>query len=92
MSNLIRHDAIAEDLWTIVKLPAPAEETVRKQAGKVVLFKLTGEAGVTPRADHGHADSRQRQYHRAVVGMARAQSRIGAAPRSWRTRRMASHA
>lgn len=47
MSNLIRNNAIVADEWTIVNLPA-TEETVRKQAGKVVLFKLTGEPAATP--------------------------------------------
>ena len=47
-SNLIRANAIVADEWTYVKLPVPAEETVRKQAGKVVLFKLTGEASASP--------------------------------------------
>lgn len=48
MSNLIRNNAVvADDEWTIVNLPV-VEEVVRKQAGKVVLFKLTGEASVTP--------------------------------------------
>lgn len=42
MSNLIKGNAIATDEWTVVQLPA-AQEEVRKQAGKVVLFKLTGE-------------------------------------------------
>lgn len=46
-SNLIRNSQIVPDEWTIVTLPA-GEETVRKQAGKIVLFKLTGEASVTP--------------------------------------------
>jgi uncharacterized protein (DUF934 family) len=53
MSNLIRLNAegvaeIAEDQWTRVIPPPPGEESVRKQAGKVVLFKLTGEATYTP--------------------------------------------
>lgn len=48
MSQLIKLDAqgqahIVADEWTRVIPPAPAEESVRKQAGKVVLFKLTGE-------------------------------------------------
>ncbi len=47
MSNLIRNNAIVEDDWTCITLPA-GEETVRKQAGKVVLFKLTGEETHTP--------------------------------------------
>lgn len=47
MSNLIVGTAIVEDEWTLVKLPVLGEETVRKQAGKVVLFKLTGEKSYT---------------------------------------------
>lgn len=47
MSNLILNNAIVENEWTCVTLPA-GEETVRKQAGKVVLFKLTGEKTTTP--------------------------------------------
>jgi uncharacterized protein (DUF934 family) len=51
MSNLIQlKDGVAsivEDEWTIVHLPASQAEE-RKQAGKVVLFKLTGEQTVTP--------------------------------------------
>jgi uncharacterized protein (DUF934 family) len=47
MSNLIRNNAIVEDEWICVTLPA-GQETVRKQAGKVVLFKLTGEKTLTP--------------------------------------------
>ena len=43
MSNLIKDNAIAADEWTRVTPPSLGEETVRKQAGKVVLFKLTGE-------------------------------------------------
>lgn len=50
MSNLITLNngvaAISENEWTIVKLPASQVEE-RKQAGKVVLFKLTGEKTVT---------------------------------------------
>jgi uncharacterized protein (DUF934 family) len=53
MSNLIRLNAaglaeIVEDQWQKVTTPAPSEDSVRKQAGKVVLFKLTGEATFTP--------------------------------------------
>jgi len=48
MSNLIKNNAIVADEWTLVQLPAPAEETVRKQAGKVVIFKVTGEPAATP--------------------------------------------
>lgn len=50
MSNLIQiKDSaahVADDAWTIVQLPASQAEE-RKQAGKVVLFKLTGEQTVT---------------------------------------------
>lgn len=48
MSNLIKNNAIMADEWTLVTLPAAAEETVRKQAGKVVIFKITGESAATP--------------------------------------------
>ena len=43
MSNLIKDNAIVADEWTRVTPPVLGEETVRKQAGKLVLFKLTGE-------------------------------------------------
>ena len=43
MSNLIKDNAIVADEWTRITPPTLGEETVRKQAGKVVLFKLTGE-------------------------------------------------
>ena len=50
MSNLIKIEngtaALANDEWTIVRLPE-AQTEERKQAGKVVLFKLTGESTVT---------------------------------------------
>jgi len=50
MSNLIqlKNDvaSIIEDNWTLVKLPDSQVEE-RRQAGKVVLFKLTGEKTVT---------------------------------------------
>ena len=50
MSNLIQLNgevaSIVDDAWTIVKLPASQAEE-RKQAGKVVLFKLTGEETTT---------------------------------------------
>lgn len=45
--NLIANNAIAVDEWTLVKLPS-TEEAVRKQAGKTVMFKLTGEVSVSP--------------------------------------------
>ena len=51
MSNLIQLNngvaSIVENLWQCVELPASLAEE-RKQAGKVVLFKLTGENSVTP--------------------------------------------
>ncbi|MGB2833913.1 MAG: DUF934 domain-containing protein [Methylotenera sp.] len=50
MSNLIKlKNGIADlapDVWTLVKLPESQVEE-RKQAGKVVLFKLTGENTIT---------------------------------------------
>ncbi len=51
MSNLIKivngaAAIVADDAWQIVRLPAVAEE-VKKQAGKVVLFKLTGAESAT---------------------------------------------
>jgi uncharacterized protein (DUF934 family) len=48
MSNLIKNGHIVNDDWILVTLPAPAEETVRKQAGKVVIFRQTGELAATP--------------------------------------------
>ena len=47
MSNLIKDNAIVADEWTRVVPPSLGEEAVRKQAGKVVLFKLTGEETFT---------------------------------------------
>lgn len=50
MSNLIKIDngiaSIVNDDWTLVQLPVTQVEE-RKQAGKVVLFKLTGENPIT---------------------------------------------
>jgi uncharacterized protein (DUF934 family) len=50
VSNLVKIEngfaAVANDDWTVVQLPATQVEE-RKQAGKVVLFKLTGESTVT---------------------------------------------
>ncbi len=50
MSNLIQLKngvaSLADNDWTCVQLP-PSQAEERKQAGKVVLFKLTGEATVT---------------------------------------------
>lgn len=48
MRNVIRNNAVVSDDWILVTLPPPPEETVRKQAGKVVVFKLTGEPAATP--------------------------------------------
>jgi len=42
-SQLILNQSIIDDEWTLVNLPS-ANEEVKKQAGKVVLFKLTGES------------------------------------------------
>ncbi|GDX55724.1 hypothetical protein LBMAG29_10340 [Methylophilaceae bacterium] len=42
-SQLILNQSISSDEWTFVPLPSGNEE-VKKQAGKVVLFKLTGES------------------------------------------------
>lgn len=46
MAKLIRGNQIAADEWTLVQLPA-RDEPVRKQAGKAVLFRLTGEKAAT---------------------------------------------
>lgn len=43
MAELIRGTALAHDEWTWVRLPE-STEPVRKSAGKVVMFKLTGES------------------------------------------------
>jgi uncharacterized protein (DUF934 family) len=48
MSKLIRNNAVVADDWTVATLPVLADEAVRKQAGKVVIFKLTGEQAATP--------------------------------------------
>lgn len=47
MSQLIRNNSIVSDEWTRVIPPTFGDEVVRKQAGKVVLFKLTGEETFT---------------------------------------------
>ena len=46
-SQLILNQSIVDDEWTFVALPS-GNEQVKKQAGKVVLFKLTGEETFTP--------------------------------------------
>lgn len=56
MSHLIQLQngvaTLVNDEWTTVQLPASQVEE-RKQAGKVVLFKLTGEQTVTPEQIEG---------------------------------------
>ena len=47
MSQLIKDNAIAHDEWIRVIPPVLGDEVVRKQAGKVVLFKLHGEETFT---------------------------------------------
>ena len=46
MSELIKNGAIIKDEWTLVRYPPVAEE-VKKQAGKPVLFKITGSEAAT---------------------------------------------
>ena len=41
MSNYIKGRGITEDSWTLLRYPAQ-DEVVKKQAGKAVLYKLTG--------------------------------------------------
>lgn len=47
MSQLIKDNAIVENEWIRVTPPILGDEVVRKQAGKVVLFKLYGEETFT---------------------------------------------
>jgi len=47
MSQLIKDGSIVADEWTRVVPPTFGDEVVRKQAGKVVLFKLHGEETFT---------------------------------------------
>lgn len=47
MPDIIFKDAVVADDWQWLRLPE-STEPVRKSAGKVVLFKLTGEAAATP--------------------------------------------
>ena len=42
-TQLIQIDKIQDDDWVIIDLPV-IEVEIKKQAGKVVKFKLTGEA------------------------------------------------
>ena len=46
MDKVIRGSTIVADEWTLVRLPV-RDEPVKKQAGKAVLFKLTGEQAAT---------------------------------------------
>ena len=45
-SQLIKNNSIVDDNWLLV-MPPKAEIEVKKQAGKVVIFKLTGEDSLT---------------------------------------------
>ena len=45
-SQLIINNSIVDDEWQLV-MPPKADEEVKKQAGKVVMFKLTGEGSLT---------------------------------------------
>jgi uncharacterized protein (DUF934 family) len=47
MSQLIIKNTIVTDEWARVIPPTYGDEVIRKQAGKVVLFKLTGEETFT---------------------------------------------
>lgn len=53
MSQLIIGNAIANDEWSRVVPPVFGDEPVRKQAGKVVMFKLHGEASFTQKQIDG---------------------------------------
>lgn len=53
MSQLIIGDKIAQDEWTRVVPPVYGDEPVRKQAGKVVMFKLHGEDTFTQKQIDG---------------------------------------
>jgi uncharacterized protein (DUF934 family) len=46
MAKVIVGDRVVEDNWTLVQYPVK-NEPVRKQAGKVVLFKITGESAAS---------------------------------------------
>ena len=45
-SQLIKNNSITNDDWLVI-MPPEAEIEVKKQAGKVVIFKLTGEESLT---------------------------------------------
>lgn len=53
MSQLIIGNKIANDEWTRVVPPVLGDEPVRKQAGKVVMFKLHGEESFTQKQIDG---------------------------------------
>jgi uncharacterized protein (DUF934 family) len=46
MAKIIVGDRVVEDSWTLLQYPVK-NEPVRKQAGKVVLFKITGESAAS---------------------------------------------
>jgi uncharacterized protein (DUF934 family) len=46
MAEIILNGAVVEDGWTLVKLPV-RDEPVQKQAGKVVVMKVTGTQAAT---------------------------------------------
>ena len=46
MAKLIRANAVVADDWVLVELPVK-DEPIKKQAGKAVLFRLTGEAAAS---------------------------------------------
>ncbi|MBT4570820.1 MAG: hypothetical protein HOC48_01290, partial [Nitrosomonadales bacterium] len=45
-SQLILNNSVVNDEWQLV-MPPEAETAIKKQAGKVVIFKLTGEGSLT---------------------------------------------
>jgi len=53
MSQLIIGHKIAQDEWTRVIPPLYGDEPIRKQAGKVVMFKLHGEDTFTQKQIDG---------------------------------------
>lgn len=53
MSQLIKGSEIAADEWSRVMPPVYGDEPVRKQAGKVVMFKLHGEDTFTQKQIDG---------------------------------------
>lgn len=53
MSQLIKNNTIVTDEWTRVIPPVYGDEPVRKQAGKIVMFKLHGEDTFTQKQIEG---------------------------------------